>query len=414
MVPPFFVLFMKYLQSFKTAAFAIIVLLASVNTVHADDYFNHNGIRFKIESFANQELRVTYPEETNYSNSVVIPSTIRTKQGQVWTVTSIGEDAFRWNYKTLRSVTIPKTVKYIHPKAFGDGCIVEEITADCPARLPIKENAEAGGIIDVVNLGINATVETCAELGGTWVRRSNCYECWRVGVVTLKPANSNLSMVDGVLYNKTKTVLLWLSLRKETYVMPSTVKRVAGAALRNGRLTNITLSNSLEKIDNEMLMGNRIKTLVIPSSVTEIGRKAFYCCERLESIEIPNSVTKIYGGELFSGCKSLKSFTLPNCMTRIEEYDFRGCSNLEKLIIHENISYIDPKAFIHCDELKYIYCYAKTPPCIFNFYHMYIFRYTEKARNTTPVKEIHVPRGCKAAYEKSDWKRASITFIDDL
>lgn len=221
-----------YLQSFKTAAFAIIVLLASVKTAHADDYFNHNGIRFKIESFVNQELRVTYPEETNYSNSVVIPSTIRTKQGQVWTVTSIGEDAFRWNYKTLRSVTIPKTVKYIHPMAFGDGCTVEEITADCPARLPIKENVEAGGIIGFVNLGINATVETCAELGGSWYRRSDKLQLWRVGVVTLNPANRNLSLVDGVLYNKAKTVLLWFSPKKETYVMPSTVKRVAERALR--------------------------------------------------------------------------------------------------------------------------------------------------------------------------------------
>lgn len=400
---------MKYLQSLKTAAFAIIVLLASVKTAHADDYFNHNGIRFKIESFANQELRVTYPEETNYSNSVVIPSTIRTKQGQVWTVTSIGEDAFRWNYKTLRSVTIPKTVKYIHPKAFGDGCKVEEITADCPARLPIKENVEAGGIIDIVNLGINATVETCAELGGTWRRRSNKNRSWRVGVVTLKPANSNLSLVDGALYNKAKTVLLWLSPRKETYVMPSTVKRVAEKALFGGfELTNITLSSSLEKIDDEMLWGSDIKTIVIPSSVTEIGRKAFYVCERLESIKIPKSVTKMYGGELFLGCKSLKSFTIPNCMTRIEKFDFWGCENLEKLIIHENVSFIHEQAFPHCDKLKYIYCYAKTPPCHFGFYHKLL------STNTTPVKEIHVPRGCKAAYEKSDWMRDGITIIDDL
>lgn len=408
MVPPLFVLFMKYLQSFKTAAFAIIVLLASVKTAHADDYFNHNGIRFKIESFANQELRVTYPEETNYSDSVVIPSTIRTKQGQVWTVTSIGENAFRWNYKTLRSVTIPKTVKYIHPKAFGDGCKVEEITADCPARLPIKENVEAGGIIDVVNLGINATVETCAELGGTWKRRSNKNHCWRVGVVTLKPANSNLSLVDGALYNKAKTVLLWLSSRKETYVMPSTVKRVAERALSGKyKLTNITLSSSLEKIDDEMFWANDIKTIVIPNSVTEIGRKAFYQCDRLESITIPKSVTKIYGGELFFYCKSLKSITIPNCMTRIEEFDFWGCENLEKLIIHENVRYIDEHAFTRCYELKYIYCYAKTPPCRFGFYHGVL-------GNATPVKEIHVPRGCKAAYENSDWMREGITIIDDL
>jgi len=47
-----------------------------------------------------------------------------------------------------------------------------------------------------------------------------------------------------------------------------------------------------------------ITDLVIPNSVTEIGKYAFYGCSDLTSVTIPNSVTKI-GNDAFYGCNSL-------------------------------------------------------------------------------------------------------------
>lgn len=52
-------------------------------------------------------------------------------------------------------------------------------------------------------------------------------------------------------------------------------------------------------------------------SVTEIGHGAFWNCESLTSVTIPNSVTSIRHAA-FYGCNSLESVTIPNSVTSIE------------------------------------------------------------------------------------------------
>ena len=58
--------------------------------------------------------------------------------------------------------------------------------------------------------------------------------------------------------------------------------------------------------------------------VTSIGYKAFYRCEGLTSITIPNSVTSI-GEYAFRNCSKLTSVTIPNSVTSIGEYAFFDC-----------------------------------------------------------------------------------------
>ena len=65
----------------------------------------------------------------------------------------------------------------------------------------------------------------------------------------------------------------------------------------------------------------------IGSSVTSIGDSAFYYCDMLKSVTIPDSVTSIEGGA-FSGCSGLTSVTIPSSVTSIGEYAFDGCSGL--------------------------------------------------------------------------------------
>lgn len=59
-------------------------------------------------------------------------------------------------------------------------------------------------------------------------------------------------------------------------------------------------------------------------SVTSIGHSAFYFCESLASVDIPNSVISI-GAYAFSDCISLTSVTIPTGVKRIESSTFCNC-----------------------------------------------------------------------------------------
>ena len=63
-----------------------------------------------------------------------------------------------------------------------------------------------------------------------------------------------------------------------------------------------------------------LTSITIPSSVTSIGRYAFYKCTGLTSITIPDSVTSI-GDSAFSNCNSLKTISL-SCGSALKKSDF--------------------------------------------------------------------------------------------
>ena len=65
---------------------------------------------------------------------------------------------------------------------------------------------------------------------------------------------------------------------------------------------------------------------------TSIADSAFYYCDNLTSIIIPNSVTSI-GDWAFSNCTSLTSVTIPNSVTSIGEGAFYNCEGLTSVTI---------------------------------------------------------------------------------
>ncbi|MCQ2340783.1 MAG: leucine-rich repeat domain-containing protein, partial [Paludibacteraceae bacterium] len=78
--------------------------------------------------------------------------------------------------------------------------------------------------------------------------------------------------------------------------------------------------------------------------VTTIGREAFYDCDGLTSITIPNSVTTI-GGRCFEYCTGLTSVTIPNSVTTIGERAFHDCSGLTSVTIPNSVTTIGERAF---------------------------------------------------------------------
>ena len=95
--------------------------------------------------------------------------------------------------------------------------------------------------------------------------------------------------------------------------------------------------------------------VVIPKTVTDygktysvkyIGEMAFFDCDGLTSVVIPNSVTSI-GHEAFNYCHGLTSVTIPNSVTSIGNWAFNGCS-LTSVTIPNSVTSIGNDAFLNC------------------------------------------------------------------
>ena len=74
---------------------------------------------------------------------------------------------------------------------------------------------------------------------------------------------------------------------------------------------------SVTEINSEALKGETAHTLVIPSSVKEIGPYAFAYMNNLKSVKVPASVRTIKRGA-FAGCTNLSSITIEPGVTLIE------------------------------------------------------------------------------------------------
>jgi hypothetical protein len=105
-----------------------------------------------------------------------------------------------------------------------------------------------------------------------------------------------------------------------TITLPRSLKNIGNSAFYNSGLIRIDIEDiaTLFNIDFNYdyyssfiytsimyLNGEKLKNIVIPDGVTEIGYKTFKDCNSLESVTIPSSMTNIET-DAFSGCKNLK------------------------------------------------------------------------------------------------------------
>ena len=87
--------------------------------------------------------------------------------------------------------------------------------------------------------------------------------------------------------------------------------------------------------------------------VRHIGEYAFENCEKITSINIPNSVTTIDSGAFYY-CTSMKSVSIGNNVKTIDSGAFGYCLSLEKVVIPKSVNTIEFSAFLNCSELKSI------------------------------------------------------------
>lgn len=158
------------------------------------------------------------------------------------------------------------------------------------------------------------------------------------------------------------------------FVLPETVKEIqAGAFYKSGirklvfpenckitvfAPTEVQVQNSLggiQIVKYGMFCGcDRLEQIEIPESVVLIMDSAFKGWSGARSVTIPETVKQINTDFLFSGCTSLEYVSMPGCTDRIGESMFSGCRSLENFDFKAGYRTIGKAAFSGCKSLTSI------------------------------------------------------------
>jgi uncharacterized repeat protein (TIGR02543 family) len=217
--------------SIGTWAFSYCRSLTEINVDPGNEvYYSENGVLFN----KSKTTLIAYPGGKTIP--YVIPDS----------VTSIGNVAFA--YCRLTGITIPNSVTSIGNSAFLSSSLT--------------------------SIFIPNSV--------TSIDRHAFENCRSLTEIKVDSANTVYSSENGVLFNKSKTILI-------------------------------------------AYPGDKTASYTIPSSVTSIRDYAFYYCSNLTDIIIPSGVTSLGEGG-FYGCSRLAGVTIPASVTNIVDSAFIGCS----------------------------------------------------------------------------------------
>ena len=209
-------------------------------------------------------------------------------------VTSIGDRAFQ-DCRNLSNVKLPNSLTFIYNDAFSN----------CTSLASVIIPDSVTSIGDDAFLG-----------------------CISLKSIEISDNNKNYSSVDGVLFNKNKSVLVIYPAGKtdSVYSIPNSVTSIGNSAFSEcTNLSNITITDSVISIgDFAFSNSTSLRSVTIPDSVTIIGVSAFYDCKNLINVTLPDSITSI-DYSVFSDCTSLTNITIPDSVTSIGNDAFYSC-----------------------------------------------------------------------------------------
>lgn len=112
------------------------------------------------------------------------------------------------------------------------------------------------------------------------------------------------------------------------------------------KLTSISLPTKVQVIPNGLFYGcTSLETVdTTKNRLTYVGEYAFYNCQALESIFLPDAITTI-GQYAFYGCSSVESILLPSSIVTVGDYAFKNCTKLADITFTLKLADVGVQAF---------------------------------------------------------------------
>ena len=291
---------------------------------------------------------------TGHRRFITIPDYI---EGRI--VSSIGEEAFKGETR-LREVKLPKYLKRIRRSAF-EGCsnLVSMEIPDTVTEIGDKafyDNVRLSTLIfgqesQLVSIGSFA-FSGCAKMRTftvpskvTTLDATAFFRNTSMIAFDVQQGNTSFTAKDGVLYNNTgSTLVCYPAGLNGTFVVPEYVRTVGDYAFACTKLNGVELS-SVEMLGDYAFAYGSLKSIVIPDSVTSMGKCTFTFNLNMRSAKLGRGLTNI------SACSfsntALTAIEIPNGIQSISKGAFSSIGTLAVVNFEQgsNLIYIGEAAF---------------------------------------------------------------------
>lgn len=142
-----------------------------------------------------------------------------------------------------------------------------------------------------------------------------------------------------------------------------------------------------------------LQQIKMPDTVIAIGKWAFRCIDRLDTIYLSNSLSLI-GEEAFLNCQQLTNMELPDSLRFIQEKAFLN-TGIKKITIPKSVVEIGDYAFAKCGQLASI------------VFHDMPERIGSGIFDQCPIKEIKIPKGMKDKFTEEFFYLNEEIFIEE-
>lgn len=233
-------------------------------------------------------------------------------------LSNIGEAAFM-ECSSLTEFVIPDSVTWIQRWAFAECeslakvsigknveimCGFEKCSSLTEITIPDNVQYMDSGFTDCVNLRKVNIGKGLSDISASMFTGCNNLE------VKISQDNPYFCMVQGVIYDKSMTELVWLpgNFSGAYTVLPGT--EIIGSYAASGC--------------------EGLTSIIIPDSVKTIEDRAFWECSGLSSVTLSEGLSQI-DSLSFCRCYTLSEIIIPKTVTKIGDLAFQGCSKLNKI-----------------------------------------------------------------------------------
>ncbi len=277
--------------------------------------------------------------------SLVIPDSVTTIRAKAFnncssistvsfgdSVRIIYEEAFR--DCSIESVSLPDTLKSIGDYAFYGNSIADVVLPDSVTSLGVSAFGEG---LKTIYLGMVRSLDAIRDIE-------------TLESVSVSSSNLSYRSSGGMVYSPTKKTVIFAPLALQGDVkLLSTVTVIGEKAFYHcEKIDSITLSSRVKTIKPYAFSYCSVKSLVLPDTVTTVGDQAFEN-SGLESLVIGNSVSSLYEG-VFYGL-NLKHLEIGDSITEIN-YGMGFEYTLESLVIGDGVTVIPGSLFCGFENLK--------------------------------------------------------------